>query len=144
MTSPNYTNHFSDRNVPFGIASSPTHQKPQAVTRLGNFVLYLADLAAGGIFSSIEGLPDAIFTRQTLNDFAAVPKTVHNGVRGMIQRVFRADGINGFPKGSVEDVAMVTMHLPVQISDFAGMILQNLGAGYVPGLLSPFIRTTDL
>jgi fumarylacetoacetase len=123
MTSPNYANHFSDRNVPFGIASSATHQKPQAVTRLGNFVLYLDDLSAGGIFSTIEGLPDAIFTRQTLNDFAALPKTIHNGVRGLIQGVFQADGIKGFPKGSVEDISTVTMHLPVQISDFAGKIL---------------------
>lgn len=123
MRSPNYANHFSDRNVPFGIASSATHKKPQAVTRLGNFVLYLADLAVEGIFSFIEGLPDAIFTRQTLNDFAALPKPIHNSVRGLIQGIFRADGIKGFPKGSVEDASTVTMHLPVQISDFAGIIL---------------------
>lgn len=123
MTSPDYATHFSDRNVPFGIASSVTHQTPQAATRLCNFVLYLADLAAGGFFSSLEGLPDGIFTQQTLNDFAALPRPVHNGVRGLIQGIFRADGIKGFPKSSVEDVSTVIMHLPVKISDFAGMVL---------------------
>lgn len=120
MTSLEYASHFSDRNVPFGIASSRTHREPQAATRLGNSVLYLADLSHAGLFSAVEGLPDGVFERPTLNEFAALPKSVHNGVRGAIQHAFRAGGLDAFPRGSVEDVSTVTMHLPVQICDFAG------------------------
>ncbi|KAM0435867.1 hypothetical protein ACHAPT_002758 [Fusarium lateritium] len=115
-----FSHHFSDRNIPFGIASSANHQNPQAVTRLGNTVLFLADLQDHGLFG---GLPDGVFEQDTLNAFAALPKSECLAVRKVIQDVFRQDGIGGFPATAQEHVSSITMHLPVEIKDFSGRIV---------------------
>ena len=39
-----YSAHFSINNIPYGIASDHAHPERMAVTRLGNSVIYLADL----------------------------------------------------------------------------------------------------
>ncbi|RSL71458.1 hypothetical protein CEP54_001319 [Fusarium duplospermum] len=111
-----FSHHFSDHNIPFGIASSGKHQDPQAVTRLGNTVLFLADLQDHGLFSS---LPKGVFKQDTLNEFAALPRSQSVEVRKEIQDVYRQDGIKGFPSASQEDVCSVKMHLPVEIKDFS-------------------------
>lgn len=122
MASSSYAEHFSDRNIPFGIASSTTHPSPQAATRIGNTIIFLADLAAQGLFSSVSGLPPGVFARTTLNDFAALPRPIPRAVRATIQDTVRAAGVASFPQGSIEDVAAVSLHLPVHVSDFTGMI----------------------
>ncbi|RSL82382.1 hypothetical protein CEP51_005199 [Fusarium floridanum] len=111
-----FSHHFSDQNIPFGIASSSKHQNPQAVTRLGNTVLFLSDLQDHGLFSS---LPKGVFKQDTLNEFAALPRSQSVEVRETIQNVFCQDGIEGFPSTAREDVSLVTMHLPVEIKDFS-------------------------
>ncbi|KAJ4319258.1 hypothetical protein N0V84_006449 [Fusarium piperis] len=111
-----FSHHFSDENIPFGIASSTKHQDPQAVTRLGNTVLFLADLQDHGLFSS---LPKGVFKQGTLNEFAALPRPQLVEVRKTIQNVFLRDGIGGFPSTAQEDASLVTMHLPVEIKDFS-------------------------
>lgn len=124
MTSPAYAHHFSERNLPFGIASSKTHETPQAVTRIGNKVLFLRDLAADGLFSDVDGLPSSIFAAKTLNEFAALPRPIHGAVREAVQKAFKDGGIAAFSDRSIEDIADVIMHLPVQIGDFSGRILR--------------------
>lgn len=118
--SSNFDHHFSDRNVPFGIASSSTHANLQAVSRLGNTVLFLSKLAQSGLFRDVSGLPDAIFEQNTLNSFAALPRQVHKDVRATIQSTFRQHGLDGFPPNSKENVSSVAMHLPVEVKDFSG------------------------
>lgn len=124
MTSPDYAHHFSARNIPFGIASSDSHPKPQAVTRLGNSVIFLNDAhISGDLFGGVDGLPQGVFANDTLNNFAALPKSIHRRVREVIQSAC----VNGtldaakLPSGSVEDITQVQMHMPVTVSDFAGM-----------------------
>lgn len=112
-----FSQHFSQGNIPFGIASSAKHQDPQAVTRLGNTVIFLADLQDNGLFSS---LPKEAFKQGTLNEFAALPRSKSVEVRQKIQDVFRQDGMGGFPSTAQEDVSSVKMHLPVEIKDFSG------------------------
>ncbi|ERS97069.1 fumarylacetoacetase [Sporothrix schenckii ATCC 58251] len=120
---PDYAGHFSDRNIPFGIASSAAHPQHQAATRIGNAVVFLADLAHAGTFASVAGLPGGVFAEATLNSFAALPQTVHTAVRTTIQALWRQGGDGGgpslFPRNSVEDISAVTLHLPVHVSDFA-------------------------
>ena len=115
-----YASHFSDRNIPFGIASSKKHPNRQAVTRLADSVLFLADLCEHDLFSTVQGLPDNVFARSALNDFAALDRSVFKAVRQTIQDAFRSHGLEGFPRDSVEDISAVTMHLPVNVGDFAG------------------------
>lgn len=81
MTSKAYTHHFSTRNIPFGVVSSETHQNPQCVTRLANKVVFLDDWDSLGLFKHIDGLPTGVFSNDTLNVFAALPKPVHLAVR---------------------------------------------------------------
>ncbi|CAF3516306.1 hypothetical protein FGSG_04968 [Fusarium graminearum PH-1] len=114
MTSADYSHHFSDKNIPFGIASSAAHENPQAVTRLGNTVIFLNDLTKD-LLKDIEG----VFNQPTLNAFAALPRSVHQDVRKQIQSAHQKNGLDGFSSASKEDVSAVTMHLPMEIKDFA-------------------------
>ncbi|KAG8668469.1 hypothetical protein FPOAC2_07756 [Fusarium poae] len=115
MSTADFSHHFSDKNIPFGIASSATHTNPQAVTRLGNTVIFLDDL---DLLKGVEGVA-GVFRQPTLNAFAALSKSVHQDVRKQIQSVHQKNGLDGFPSGSKEDIGDVTMHLPMEIKDFA-------------------------
>lgn len=124
MASADYSHHFSFHNVPFGIASSKSHSRPQAVTRLGNSVVFLHDCHAGGLFDGIEGLPLNVFSHDTLNEFAALPKPIQQQIRKAIQDSCH-DGtidVSKLPQGSVADISQVQMHMPVRVGDFAGSI----------------------
>jgi fumarylacetoacetase len=126
MTSPDYAHHFSVHNVPFGIASSKAHPKPQAVTRLENSVIFLHDCHHNGFFSGIDGLPQDIFTHGALNEFAALPKPTQQHVREAVQATYRNGdaGLSKFPPPSLEDITQVEMHMPVTVGDFSGMKLR--------------------
>ncbi|KAK4452593.1 hypothetical protein QBC34DRAFT_293232 [Podospora aff. communis PSN243] len=115
-----YSHHFSSANIPFGIASSFVHDRPQAVTRVKDVVIFLNLLAEDGFFSQVEGLPPGVFALDTLNDFAALPRTVHRQVRSTLQAALGATGDPScFPLYAVAVVSMVTMHMPVRVGDFA-------------------------
>ena len=122
MATANYSHHFSHRNVPFGIASSRDHEKPQAVSRLENTILFLHDLHVHGLFKDSMNIPENVFNQPVLNGFAALPKSEHQYVRKKIQEVFRHHGLEGFPSASKEDVDATTMHLPLAIRDFTGIL----------------------
>jgi fumarylacetoacetase len=114
MTSPDYSNHFSLANIPFGIASSPKHLTPQCVTRLENTVIFLGDLQQSGLFVKVAGLPEGVFSKSTLNEFAALPKTIHRAVRAVLQDTLT----NQLPENSTEDIGAVNLHLPVSVGGF--------------------------
>ena len=120
MASADYAHHFSSRNIPFGIASSSAHEKPQAVTRIENTVLFLDDLQRGGLLSRVSGLEDGVFAHPTLNKFASLSGSVHKGVREAVRNAFDKGGFGAFPLGSGEKLADVGMHLPVEVGDFVG------------------------
>jgi fumarylacetoacetase len=123
MTTQSYAHHFSSANLPFGIASSTSgHEKPQAATRVGDSVIFLNDLAEDGLFSNIEGLPRDVFALDTLNDFAALPRDVHQRVRHALQALLEDGGLSRFPDKSVKSVSKVTMHMPVRVGDFSGRL----------------------
>ena len=123
MTSTGFAHHFSDGNVPFGIASSKIYAKPQAATRLGDDVVFLDSLASRGLFSSVDGLPSGVFQHDTLNEFAKLPRAIHSAVRETIRKVFREGGMNAFGSHGVERADQVTMYLPVHTGDFTGRSL---------------------
>jgi fumarylacetoacetase len=125
MAPTSYSHHFSKENIPFGIASSADH-RPQAVTRVSDLIIFLNDLADAGFFYLVDGLPDGVFALDTLNDFAALPRTVHRQVRYTLQAALEATGgISCFPSKSLIDASEATMHMPVRVGDFAGMSLAS-------------------
>jgi fumarylacetoacetase len=130
MTSLNsdFGSHFGIENIPFGIASSNKHTSQQAVTRLENKVIFLADLVQSN--SELQSLPSGIFSQPTLNAFAALGRPAHQLVRSAVQKLIKE---NKLPESSTEDLSACQMHLPVQVSDFTDFSCSeyhNLNAGH--------------
>ncbi|KAF2245724.1 hypothetical protein BU26DRAFT_522111 [Trematosphaeria pertusa] len=107
--------HFSINNIPYGIASSIKRPIPQAVTRIGDNVIFLAELVNKKPFANIDmtALP-SILQGSSLNAFAALSKGIHAQVRSAIQATYRSK----LHHESAEHIKDVRMHLPVVIGDF--------------------------
>jgi fumarylacetoacetase len=118
MTSPDYQSHFSLANIPFGVASSNSHPSPQCVTRLENNVIFLADLQQTGVFADIVSLPEGIFEKSSLNEYAALPKRTQREVRTVLQEALAKP----LPTGFTEEISAVTLHIPVSVGGFTGML----------------------
>ncbi|KAJ5381924.1 uncharacterized protein N7496_004352 [Penicillium cataractarum] len=114
MASVDYQSHFSIANIPFGVASSNTHPKPQCVTRLENNVIFLAELQRTGVFADILSLPEGIFDQPSLNEYAALPKVTQREVRKVLQVALAKP----LPTGLTEDISAVTLHMPVSVGGF--------------------------
>ncbi|KAJ5786444.1 uncharacterized protein N7503_011656 [Penicillium pulvis] len=114
MTSSEYSSHFSIANIPFGVASSNNHPEPQCVTRLENKVIFLGVLQRSGLFAGVPSLPEGVFDKATLNDYAALPKTIHREVRKVLQEALTTS----LSDKSTEDISAVTLHLPVSVGGF--------------------------
>lgn len=121
MTSPDYSSHFSIANIPFGVASSKKHESPQCATRLDNKVFFLGDLQRGGVFNGIAGLPESVFDKPALNEFAALSKATQREVRKTLQKYL----VTEEAASSAEDISSVTLHLPVSIGGFTGTFSLN-------------------
>ncbi|KAG2412899.1 hypothetical protein HFD88_010456 [Aspergillus terreus] len=117
MASTKYSNHFSLKNLPFGVASSDKHPHPQCATRLHNTVIFLGDLQRSGVFAQISDLPEGVFDSPTLNSYAALPKPTHRAVRQTLQSILQ-DGTAALVPSSTEDITAVTLHLPVTVPGF--------------------------
>ena len=113
MASPQsgYSSHFGINNIPFGIASSKSQPSPTCVTRFEDEVIFLSRLDK---YIDVPGLPSNIFQRSSLNEFAALPRSVQQDVRKSIQNIIT----QSVPETAKEHISSVTMHLPVQVGDF--------------------------
>ncbi|SMR55831.1 unnamed protein product [Zymoseptoria tritici ST99CH_3D1] len=110
---PGYASHFGIANIPFGIASSPLHPQPQCVSRFEDNVIFLADIQ-----SLVDGLcSTVVFSQPTLNDFAALPRKIHQEVRRRIQQLLAQDP-SQLPVNALEHISAVQMALPVRSGDF--------------------------
>ncbi|KAH7134965.1 hypothetical protein B0J11DRAFT_517252 [Dendryphion nanum] len=105
---------FGIENIPYGIASSNTRSSPQAVTRIGDEVIFLADLADKGAFGSDSASLSATFRENTLNTFAGLSKRIHTTVRSAIQLTYK----NKKHVAASEHIKDVKLHIPVHIGDF--------------------------
>ncbi|KAF2632879.1 hypothetical protein BU25DRAFT_85114 [Macroventuria anomochaeta] len=109
-----YTSHFGINNIPYGIASSAKRPQPQAATRIGDDVIFLAELATHETFKAMETDLPALFSQPTLNAFASQSSQTHSAVRTAIQDAYN----DNLHTPSSENIADVTLHLPVSIGDF--------------------------
>ena len=106
--------HFGINNIPYGIASSQKRPDPQVVTRFGDEVIFLAELANHESFESIRGGVQFFFSKPTLNDFAAQTQELNRDVRTAIQAALKT---NNYAFAS-EKIGDVVLYLPVTIGDF--------------------------
>ncbi|KAH8891375.1 fumarylacetoacetase [Thozetella sp. PMI_491] len=102
-----YGDHFSIHNIPYGIASDASHQ-PAAATRLGDYVIFLADL---DLSVSPELKQD--LSEPTLNALAARTKAELKSLRASIQTIL-SDSANLSKYGVPVD--QVQLHLPIKVS----------------------------
>jgi fumarylacetoacetase len=109
-----YTSHFGINNIPYGIASSSKRPRPQAATRIGDDVVFLAELVTHESLSSIPADLPALFSQSTLNAFAAQPQHVQSQVRTAIQSAHKQN----LHSSCSENIKDITLHLPVSIGDF--------------------------
>lgn len=127
-TARDWKSHFGIENIPFGIAKSTNHPRPQAVSRYENTVIFLADLVES--VPQLKSLPSQVFEEPSLNLFAGLGRSAHQNVRSAIQELIKKDDL---PPGSTEDLEDVHMCLPVSVGDFTDFSCSeyhNLNAGH--------------
>ncbi|KAI0471634.1 fumarylacetoacetase [Xylariaceae sp. FL0804] len=105
-----YAEHFSIANIPYGIASDASHPDKTVVTRLGDHVIFLADLD----LDCPQEIKSAL-SQPTLNALAATSKDELRQLRATLQKTLGNEEIvnkHGKP------IDFVTLHMPIAVSGF--------------------------
>ena len=119
------SSNFSLANIPFGIISTSTRDQPRPAVAVGEHALHLEDFANGGGFSDLD-VDLSVFSKPTLNAFAALGRPVHRKVREYLQDIFAEESKysqllkenSGLQKSCLFPLESVKMHLPMQIGDY--------------------------
>ncbi|OTB01884.1 hypothetical protein M426DRAFT_63270 [Hypoxylon sp. CI-4A] len=120
---------FSLANIPFGIVSSKADPAPHAAIAIGSHVLDLKALSSYANFDEVfPALKDhaGVFSKSTLNEFAALGRPVHREVRRTIQDLLSAE--TSRPEVLKDNAELrekallpqrsVKLHLPMSIGDY--------------------------
>ncbi|KAL2822781.1 hypothetical protein BDW59DRAFT_100500 [Aspergillus cavernicola] len=75
---------FPIDNLPYGVISTTDNPTPRCATVLENNAIDLSALEKDGYFKSIPGFENEVFSQQTLNTFAALPKSTQGQVRVLL------------------------------------------------------------
>ena len=122
--------HFSLRNLPFGVFSDAKNESKRIGVPIGSSVLDLKAFATGNGFVKLPEIEShvEVFSRDTLNDFAALGQQKHRLVRHYLQKVFADDSNSEFASLLKENsqlrasallpLSEVTTHLPMRIGDY--------------------------
>ncbi|OCT51576.1 Fumarylacetoacetase [Cladophialophora carrionii] len=119
------SSHFSLANLPFGIISTTSKPSPRPAVAIGDHALDLQEFAASGAFSAL-GFDASVFSKPTLNDFAALGRPVHRSVRKYLQDVFAENTAHADVLKNNKDLQgktliqrdQVKLHLPMHIGDY--------------------------
>jgi fumarylacetoacetase len=124
---------FSLANIPFGVASFPSHPtQPKCVTALGHYVIDLQLLEDAGAFQDIPELDANVFSHSTLNRFLEQSPCVWPQVRQRLIDLFQLNGdililsnprlqqaaIHDMRTAATTTAAPMKMHLPVTIREY--------------------------
>jgi fumarylacetoacetase len=120
---------FSLRNLPYGVFSTDGSSSRIGVA-IGDYVLDMKVLAQDQVFADLE------FNTQTLeatdlNEYAALGKDVHGRVRRRLHQLLETNTTLGRILRDNQDrryralmsMSSVTMHLPVNISDYTAFFV---------------------
>jgi fumarylacetoacetase len=126
-----FSHHFSINNIPFGIASSVEHPQKSVATRFEDTLIFLDELAKESpqisrdtirTFSSVSKHLNSLYFastyvhQETLNAFAALPKSEQTATRKWIQSHLVQP--SSLPTTATAVLSRTTLHLPLQIGDF--------------------------
>lgn len=109
----NKDSEFPIQNLPYGIFSTMENSTPRVCTRLGDIIVDLALLDAGGRFEKRFGF----FSDPTLNRFMASGHEVWQKVRQGLMEIL-GEGQASLMSEALTHVDQVQMHLPVDIGDY--------------------------
>ncbi len=108
---------FPIQNIPFGIYSTAS-KSPRIGTAIGNKVLDIHQLAVLGLIN----LDSNITENTALNDFISLGKSVTNKIRLDIANLLDIENNTIKDRADLalfmDEMAEVTMHLPLQIGDY--------------------------
>lgn len=114
---------FSLANIPFGIITTEHDSNKRVAVAIGSYVVDLKALSQSK--SLVQG-KDEVFSQSTLNDFAALGRSVHREVRKSLQDILSAD--TKIPEvlkdnDTLRQKALIPqykfkMHLPMRIGDY--------------------------
>lgn len=113
---------FPIQNIPFGVARL-NNDKIRCVTRIGDLVIDLYELAGMGCLDDM-GIDDLrVFKQSTLNDFIACGKPAWSATRERISELFNKEN-NALRKHEIDQsrflhaVNSVEMLMPVKVGDY--------------------------
>ena len=119
---------FSLANIPFGIISTSGNTTPRVAVAIGDFALDLEAFALSNGFSSLSPITPnlSVFSRSTLNDFAALGQHKHRQVREYLRNVLSSNGPyreilqdnDALQRKVLIPLKNVKLHLPMQIGDY--------------------------
>ena len=109
---------FSIYNLPYGIFSTPNHQKQVGVA-IGDQILILDAVASLGLLDDLD-IPKSVFTEGVLNPLIAQGKQKTNALRAKLIELL-AVGNNSLKEHADKVLTPqkeAQMHLPVQVGDY--------------------------
>lgn len=120
--------HFSLRNIPFGIITTPSNNFRRPAVAIGSSVVDLKEFATGGGFAELPEIHGHlhVFGEETLNSFAALGRRVTNSVRLYLSDILTENTKRAallrdnaaLRKRAVLPQSGVTLHLPMRIGDY--------------------------
>lgn len=137
MSTPiDYKSHFSIRNLPYGIFSTPTKHKRAGIA----FENHIIDLSVLFELEFFEGkIKSNVFNQDSLNDFIASGKESWLFVRKKIQELLTTD--SNFYKEHHDrflyQQSEAVMHLPVKIGDYTDFYSSEEHASNVGKMFRP-------
>ncbi|KAK5221801.1 hypothetical protein LTR72_006056 [Exophiala xenobiotica] len=137
------TSNFSLQNLPYGVFSTQG-SKPRIGVAIGDYVLDLTVLAEEGVFDDLD-FDITTLKQSTLNEYAALAKSVHSGLRHRLQKLLEKDTRSGKvlrDNQGLRDKALVPldsvkMHLPMIIGDYTDFFVGLHHAVTCAGLVKP-------
>ncbi len=117
--------HFPIQNLPYGVArplDSPGGE-PFICSRIGDYVVDLAELEAAGVFDGPELDGKRVFGQLTLNDFMSLGRAAWMEARSYLSTLLSADepalrDNEGLRNRVLKPVSEVEMMMPVDIGDY--------------------------
>lgn len=115
--------HFPIQNLPWGVARALEGGEPFICSRIGDYVVDMAELEAAGVFDGPELDGKRVFRQLTLNDFMSLGRPAWMEARSWLSTLLSADepalrDNEGLRERVLVPVTEVGMMMPVDIGDY--------------------------
>lgn len=115
--------HFPIQNLPWGVARLLEGGEPFICSRIGDYVVDMAELEAAGVFDGPELDGKRVFRQLTLNDFMSLGRPAWMEARSWLSTLLSADepalrDNEGLRERVLIPVTEVEMMMPVDIGDY--------------------------